>query len=198
MRSSQSIRSPLSRDNPGCHGGGGRAGLCRSRRRTDAGSQSRQPRPARRVSGRDRRCLNAPTRNETIKELHRTIDVPIVVTVLSEDEDIRGAHRRGCQHPEHIRSRQNAAGRAQHQGALSGYSDNRDRRSDGGEHNHHRRSGSERDNLDSPVKRRCVQRHYGQVPPRRTPPGFLIESAARRDTPSGCFCRLLTFPGVVI
>ena len=34
--------------------------------------------------------VNAPTRNETIKELHRTIDVPIVVTVLSEDEDIQG------------------------------------------------------------------------------------------------------------
>lgn len=34
--------------------------------------------------------VNAPTRNETIKELHSTIDVPIVVTVLSEDEDIQG------------------------------------------------------------------------------------------------------------
>ena len=34
--------------------------------------------------------VNAPTRNETIKELHRTIDVPIVVTVHSEDEDIQG------------------------------------------------------------------------------------------------------------
>ena len=33
---------------------------------------------------------NAPTRNETIKELHRTIDAPIVVTALSEDEDIQG------------------------------------------------------------------------------------------------------------
>lgn len=131
--------------------------------------------------------VNAPTRNETIKELHRTIDVPIVVTVLSEDEDIQGRIDAGVSILNHISSRQNAAGRAQHQGALSGYPDNRDRRSDGGEHTCHRRSGSERNNLDSPVKRRCVQRHYGQVPPRRTPPGFLIESAARRDTPSGFF-----------
>lgn len=34
--------------------------------------------------------VNAPTRNETIRDLHATIDVPIVVTVLNEDEDIRG------------------------------------------------------------------------------------------------------------
>ena len=34
--------------------------------------------------------VNAPTKNETIKMLHDTIDVPIVVTVLSEDEDIEG------------------------------------------------------------------------------------------------------------
>ena len=34
--------------------------------------------------------VNAPTKNETVKMLHDTIDVPIVVTVLSEDEDIEG------------------------------------------------------------------------------------------------------------
>ena len=34
--------------------------------------------------------VNAPTKNETVKMLHDTIDVPIVVTVLSEDEDIKG------------------------------------------------------------------------------------------------------------
>lgn len=34
--------------------------------------------------------VNAPTKNETVKMLHDTVDVPIVVTVLSEDEDIDG------------------------------------------------------------------------------------------------------------
>ena len=34
--------------------------------------------------------VNAPTRNETIRDLHATIDVPIVITVLNEDEDIQG------------------------------------------------------------------------------------------------------------
>ncbi len=34
--------------------------------------------------------VNAPTKNETVKALHDTIDVPIVVTVLSENEDIEG------------------------------------------------------------------------------------------------------------
>ena len=129
--------------------------------------------------------VNAPTRNETIKELHRTIDVPIVVTVLSEDEDIQGRIDAGVsilnisaagRTPQVVRSIRERFPDIPII-ATGG--------SDGGEHNRHRRSGSECDNLDSPVKRRCVQRYYGQVPPRRTPPGFLIESAARRDTPSG-------------
>ncbi|MDO5518487.1 MAG: hydrolase, partial [Clostridium sp.] len=32
--------------------------------------------------------VNAPTSNEIIKKLRETIDIPIVVTVISEDEDI--------------------------------------------------------------------------------------------------------------
>ena len=34
--------------------------------------------------------VNAPTKNETIELLHNTVDVPIVVTVLNENEDIAG------------------------------------------------------------------------------------------------------------
>ncbi len=34
--------------------------------------------------------VNAPTKNETVKMLHETIDIPIVVTVISENEDIEG------------------------------------------------------------------------------------------------------------
>ena len=34
--------------------------------------------------------VNAPTKNETIELLHNTVDVPLVVTVLNENEDIAG------------------------------------------------------------------------------------------------------------
>lgn len=33
--------------------------------------------------------VNAPTSNEIVKELRETIDIPIIVTIISEDEDIR-------------------------------------------------------------------------------------------------------------
>lgn len=33
--------------------------------------------------------VNAPTSNETIKEMRDTIDIPIIVTVVSEDEDFK-------------------------------------------------------------------------------------------------------------
>lgn len=40
--------------------------------------------------------VNAPTKTETIKLLHETIDIPIVVTVVKEDEDIEGRLRAGA------------------------------------------------------------------------------------------------------
>ena len=39
--------------------------------------------------------VNAPTSNETIKEMRDTIDIPIVVTVVSEDEDFESRIRSG-------------------------------------------------------------------------------------------------------
>ena len=90
----------------------------------------RQPRPARGVSGRDRRCRQRadkkrddkrPARNDRRADsYHRT----------KRGRGHTGAHRLGRQHFERIRSRQNAAGRAQHQGAFPRCSDNRNRRPD--------------------------------------------------------------------
>lgn len=40
--------------------------------------------------------VNAPTLNETIKEMRETIDIPIVVTVVSEDEDFEGRIKSGA------------------------------------------------------------------------------------------------------
>jgi isopentenyl diphosphate isomerase/L-lactate dehydrogenase-like FMN-dependent dehydrogenase len=40
--------------------------------------------------------VNAPTLNETIKEMRDTIDIPIVVTVVSEDEDFEGRIKSGA------------------------------------------------------------------------------------------------------
>lgn len=34
--------------------------------------------------------VNKPTKNDTIKALKKTIDIPVVVTVVSENEDIKG------------------------------------------------------------------------------------------------------------
>lgn len=42
-------------------------------------------------------------------------------------------------------------------------------------------SRSQRHNLDAAVKRRGVQRHYGQVPPRRTAPGLLNEPRSEKS-----------------
>ena len=39
--------------------------------------------------------VNAPTSNETIKEMRDTIDIPIVVTVVSEDEDFESRIKSG-------------------------------------------------------------------------------------------------------
>ena len=33
--------------------------------------------------------VNAPTSNEIVRNLRETIDIPIIVTVVSEDEDIK-------------------------------------------------------------------------------------------------------------
>ncbi len=41
--------------------------------------------------------VNAPTKNETIKALHAKIDIPIVITVTSENTDIQGRLDAGAQ-----------------------------------------------------------------------------------------------------
>lgn len=40
--------------------------------------------------------VNAPTPNEVIKAVHETIDIPIIVTVVSKDEDIDGRLEAGA------------------------------------------------------------------------------------------------------
>lgn len=40
--------------------------------------------------------VNKPTPNETIRELKKNIDIPVVVTVVSENEDIEGRIRAGA------------------------------------------------------------------------------------------------------
>ncbi len=40
--------------------------------------------------------VNAPTSNETLRELNRRIDIPVVVTVVSEEEDIEGRIESGA------------------------------------------------------------------------------------------------------
>lgn len=40
--------------------------------------------------------VNAPTKNEIIKELYEKIDIPIIVTVVSENEDFEGRLKSGA------------------------------------------------------------------------------------------------------
>ena len=40
--------------------------------------------------------VNAPTSNETLRELNRRIDIPVVVTVVSEDDDIEARIESGA------------------------------------------------------------------------------------------------------
>ena len=40
--------------------------------------------------------VNSPTSNEVVRQLRETIDIPIIVTVISEDEDIKKRIERGA------------------------------------------------------------------------------------------------------
>ena len=43
--------------------------------------------------------VNAPTQNEVVRELKKAIDIPVVVTVVSDTDDIEARIEAGNKHP---------------------------------------------------------------------------------------------------
>ena len=43
-----------------------------------------------------RQVVNAPTPNSTVKELKEALDIPVIVTVVSEEDDIAGRLEARC------------------------------------------------------------------------------------------------------
>lgn len=62
--------------------------------------------------------VNAPTENETVTRLKSILDIPVVVTVVSERTDIAARLNAGRGHPQRVRRRQDSRDRALHPGKI--------------------------------------------------------------------------------
>ena len=97
--------------------------------------------------------VNAPTQNEVVRELKKAIDIPVVVTVVSDTDDIEARIEAGA---DIFLRRQNSAACGKDKGESPRFPDNRNGRSDGREHNEDDRGRRKRYNLDSALKRRSI------------------------------------------
>ena len=107
--------------------------------------------------------VNAPTSNETLRELNRRIDIPVVVTVVSEDDDIEARIQAGAKI-----FNVSAGTRCFHPQALPKYGHHRHRRPKRTNHPRNHRGGRKRHHMDAAYHGRNFKPHHGRLPKRRT------------------------------
>ena len=97
--------------------------------------------------------VNAPTPNSTVKELKEALDIPVIVTVVSEEDDIAGRIEAGAE-IFNVSAALKLRSLSKNPQKISRHTDNGNGRSHRRNHQGHNRRRRKRRNMDAADKRR--------------------------------------------